>query len=553
MDTMLNQSSATNININSDVPVKDSVKLLHEAFKEQLKLIESNSGCLYKNDTDRLNQVRISYYEAEYIVLENEFIEIIQNIKSDDSDITDNVTDNNQSLNYDYFDVPSVEMGNLLLIICSFLESIVADMDLTLDLYYCYPNYINIEQYCGNRLKKKQNTSDSDSDNILKQALDKVLSYLKINNFYDLYHTLIHPLPSSLKKQQNNQQNKLDNSHYNTQKKRMPSDNITRNHKNSKKVSTTTTTTRQAHRHFDYDCLAHLQHRLGISDKKLSLLKEYLPEAIQNDETLQFPLKNAHLYQNKTIRPQCRPQWCEAYQGTKHYRLDSLNLGTARTALQALGAFYLLCLYAKNLVETIICNDLSKKPASMAPKASETSAAPDNITDKFHKMTIHSNLFAPYIASPKIIDIPENIDSLDNSLFSNEQELRQAVFIIRDPLTTELNSIGGIDAFAVSEKTEYKNEFVEILKLLPDHLTMQRELFTPQIILNIYYRYEYIINYDSVKSIYPKIISSEVKNTQVQSHYRDYDRVLSRTKKTSDDIYKYQMLQEKLKASGLWQ
>ena len=531
MDTMLNnQNPATDINSG------EPVKLLHEALKEQLKLIKSSPDYLYKNNKDGLNQVRINYYEAEYVVLENEFIEIIQNIKRDNSDNSD-ITGNNQSLDCNYFDVPSVEMGNLLLIICSFLESIVADMDLTLDLYYFYPNYINMEQYCnnsGNRLKKKQN---------LRETIDKFLSYLKINNFYDLHHTF-EPLPSSKQQQQqqqHNQQNKLDPSR-NTKKKRISGDNIIRNQKNSKKVSTTTTT-RQAHRHFDYDCLAHLHHRLGISDKKLSLRLEYLPEAIQNDETLQFPLRNAHQY--KTIA--MRPQWCEAYQGTKHYRLDSLNLGTARTSLQALGAFYLLCLYAKNLVETIICNDLFKKPASEVSKASKASV-PYNITDKLHKMTIHSNLFAPYIASPKIKDIPENIDSLDNSLFSNQQELRQAVFIIRDPLTTELNSIDGIDAFAVSEETKYKNEFVEILKLSPEHSQMQSELFTPQITLNIYYRYEYIINYDLIKNIIPS--EGKVKNKkQVQSQYRDCAGVISQT---SDDIYKYQMLQEKLKASGLW-
>ena len=79
-------------------------------------------------------------------------------------------------------------------------------------------------------------------------------------------------------------------------------------------------------------------------------------------------------------------------------------------------------------------------------------------------MTICSDLFAPYIAYPKISDIPENIDFLDNSSFFNQEELRQAIFILQDPLQTELNLID--NDLAVLENTKHNDVLVDILKLI---------------------------------------------------------------------------------------
>lgn len=493
---MLNQNLTTTIITTTS---EDPVKLLHQAFEAQL-----HSNCL-RQDVDILNRVRIRYYEMEYIVLEKEFIEIAQNIKCA----------NTTTMNYNYLDEPSVEMGNLLLITCSFIESIAADMDLTLDSIYSPVTYIS--------------TGNSEHD----ELLEKYLYSLEIHNFYEINHILLFP-----HKNQHNQQNHPTTKQPNTQPKRKPSDNIIKpqNCQDSKNVSTTTTTkTKQEYRHFDYDCLSHLHHRLGISDKKLYIKLEYLPKEIQHNEELQFPLRNAHKYY-------LRPQWCKAYQSTKHYRLNNLHLGTGKTVLQALGAFYLLCLYAKNILDAIVQNDLLKNNKSMTKNIS------DNITDQLQKMTIHSSLFAPYIACPKIEDIPKNIDLLDNSLFSNQQELRQAVFILRDP-KTDLNSI---DRFVMSEDmTENKDELVEILELT-DYSLIKRELFSPLLTLNTFYRYEYIISYNSIKNII-STKTTKSRNSNKNQKYNENYHVYSTCKETSDDIYDYQKLQEKLKELGLWQ
>ena len=591
-DTMLNQNLTT-----TTTTSEDPVKLLHQAFEAQL-----HSNCL-RQDVDILNRVRIRYYETEYIVLEKEFIEIAQNIKCA----------NTTTMNYNYLDEPSVEMGNLLLITCSFIESIAADMDLTLDSIYSPVTYIS--------------TGNSEHD----ELLEKYLYSLEIHNFYEINHILLFP-----HKNQHNQQNHPTTKQPNTQPKRKPSDNIIKpqNCQDSKNVSTTTTTTKtkQEYRHFDYDCLAHLHHRLGVTNKRLYLKLKYLPEAIQHDEKLQFPLRNSHKYISKFLEQQysdlsahtClteRPQWCKAYQGTKHYRLENLALGTGKASLQALGALYLLCLYAKNLVDAILKAGLRNKEATASSEttaitvssettvsssfsettaitvssetivsssfsettattvssetivsssfsettattmsskttaSSATSATPatNNIKHQLQKMTIRSNLFAPYIAYPKIKDIPENIDSLNNSSFSNQEELRQAVFILQDPLKKELNLID--DDFAVFENTEHNDALVDILKLINEPSLLDSEILTPKLILNTKYHYKYTARCNLIKNIpsNKKTKHSGNKGNKGNKDQKFNFNVLSRTQEISDDIYDYKELKEKLKESGLWQ
>ena len=396
---------------------------------------------------------------------------------------------------------------------------------------------------------------------------------------------------------------------------------------------------------------------------------KYLPEAIQHDEKLQFPLRNSHKYisrfldqhNNNNLSDRTylkeRPQWCKAYQGTKHYRLENLALGTGKASLQALGALYLLCLYAKNLLDTILREGLRNDAttASSATTAtavtavtSETNAtaetnanaattvttattatavtnanaattvttataattvttattatavtnanaattattattvttvttaitataattvtsetavtnanaattatavtnvssetpATNNIKHQLQNMTIRSDLFAPYVAYPKISDIPENIDFLDNSSFFNQEELRQAVFILQDPLQTELNLID--DELAVLENTEHNDVLVDILKLINEPSLLDSEILSPKVILNTKYRYKYTVR------------CNLIKNTPSNKHRGNKDQkfnfaVSPRTQEISDDIYDYKKLKEKLKESGLWQ
>lgn len=517
-DTMSNQNLTT-----TTTTSEDPVKLSHQAFEALL-----HSNCL-RQDVDILDQVRISCYEKEYIVLEKEFIKIAQSIKCA----------NSTTMNDNYLDTPSVEMGNLLLITCSFIESIAADMDLTLDSIYSHLTYISIS------------TGNSKRDELLEDYLNS----LEVHSFYEINHILLFP--------HKNQYTTTQQS--NTQPKRKSSDNIEPyNCQDSKNASTTTTTitTKQEHRQFDYDCLAHLHHRLGITDKRLCLKLKYLPEAIQHDKKLQFPLRNSHKYISRFLEQQNndladrtylkeRPQWCKAYQGTKHYRLENLALGTGKASLQALGALYLLCLYAKNLVDTILREGLRNDATAATAATAVSSATPatNNIKHQLQNMTICSDLFAPYIAYPKISDIPENIDFLDNSSFFNQEELRQAIFILQDPLQTELNLID--NDLAVLENTKHNDVLVDILKLINEPSSLDSEILTPKLILNTKYHYKYTVRCN-------KNTSSNKSSNKKTKHCGNKDQkfnfaVSPRTQEISDDIYDYKKLKEKLKESGLWQ
>ena len=159
-------------------------------------------------------------------------------------------------------------------------------------------------------------------------------------------------------------------------------------------------------------------------------------------------------------------------------------------------------------------------------------------------MTICSDLFAPYIAYPKISDIPENIDSLDNSSFFNQEELRQAVFILQDPLQTELNLID--NDLAVLENTEHDDVLVDILKRINEPSLLDCEILTPKLILNTKYRYKYTVRYN-------KNTPSNKKTKHSGNKDQKFNFAVSpRTREISDDIYDYKKLKEKLKESGLW-
>lgn len=118
--------------------------------------------------------------------------------------------------------------------------------------------------------------------------------------------------------------------------------------------------------HFDYEALRFLDMAFGLTYKSINISTVLV--MLRDDKRTITPLRNASLSIRKTDKDKIplfdnnntRPMWCEAYQRCKHNRSSvasaDKSLFTARNLVEALGAFYILCVYADTIYKSKVEN-----------------------------------------------------------------------------------------------------------------------------------------------------------------------------------------------------
>lgn len=364
-----------------------------------------------------------------------------------------------------YLETPVRRLSSLLNDICSVIESISKDINFYLDQQFNPEFYINKNQY----------TSDT--------------NILRVRDFYSLIHNYLgHP-----------NRNIPAPSNFNTGNRTPLINNIGVSTPVSDNNQLTQKQVKETRMHYDFDYLAHIDFRLGTSSKKVQIRTDVIPINLDDYSWIQYPLKNAHLSDNNLPKGEKRPEWCKVYQGTKHALADNFQECKGSVILQALGALYILCIFAKYLPETKIPD---------YPEAPEIGSYP------LEDFSNGSLLFKPTITRTTFSDLSTKID---NHKIFEYKKLSENMFIIKDSeIYFDIMLDNGLsDNQQLADQLKKQHIIIDLLRNLP--LPELESKLQQKVVLNTYCHY---------------------KITNIQRQRNNKQRV-------TDNIYDYRKLNKK--------
>ena len=396
-----------------------------------------------------LDRSRIDHYFTDFLIFEQTFIMWVLSISPF------------WKLDQNYLEISVRRLPSLLNDICSLIESLAKDINYYLDRQFNPAFYIN---------KKQMNGAD-----------------YRLHNFHYLANNY-------LKTKTKKHYNIPAPNNFNNDSKR----NIRIPKVNNIGISDPTSDERliarqqqqqqlnETRMHYDFDYLAHIDFRLGTSSKKVQLRTDILPIDLEKYSWILYPLKNAHLPESSLDKGESRPKWCTVYQGTKHALADRYQECNGLVVLQALGALYILCIFAKYLPET-------KMPEY--PDAPEVGSFP------LEDLTQGSFLFKPTITRTTFINFSNN---LSNQNLVEHKYLPEAMFIIKD--SEEYFDIMLNNQFLnnqqLADQLKEQHRIVELLSKLPSSV-FNGSILQPKVVLNTYCHYEIIKNQTNNRKVEP--------------------------------------------------
>lgn len=240
-----------------------------------------------------------------------------------------------------------------------------------------------------------------------------------------------------------------------------------------------------------YYGLALINNKLHLSERKIKINTDVVPIEYQKSYLTQ-PLKYAHLTkkqldaylkeerENKEKEENGNNQnnneddeayssrWYMKYNKIKHDRFQSLKDSTCLLALQILGAFYLLLVYARYLPNT-----LPKMPFE----------APVIGTFPLEEIKVKSLLFSPTIAR---FGIKRFHGTLSNAILENREQFSTSMFLIRESENLfQLMRKACVRDNKHIEKTLTNNGLIRFLNSLQPELLKDINLQS-SVILNVY-------------------------------------------------------------------
>lgn len=350
-------------------------------------------------------------------------------------------------LNPKYLETPVRRLPSLLNDICSVIESISKDINFYLDKQFDPEFYVDKEQ-------------------IRKDA-----RIFQVQNYYSLTHDYLKNNSSNIPAL-NNFNNELNNSN----KTRLLINNIGISTSDYNRNITNPTPYKQVKEnrmHYDFDYLAHIDFRLGISDKKVQLRTDIIPIDLAEYPFIQYPLKHAHESESYLAKGERRPTWCTVYQGTKHALADHYQECNGLVVLEALGALYILCMFAKYLPKTKMLK---------SPDAPEIGSFP------LEDLSNGSLLFKPTITHTTFHDLSKN---LNNKNLVEYKTLPESMFIIKNSesyFKIMLNK-QFTNNQQLAEQFKTQQGIVDLLSSLPSSVFEESGL-QPKVVLNTYCHYK---------------------------------------------------------------
>lgn len=231
-----------------------------------------------------------------------------------------------------------------------------------------------------------------------------------------------------------------------------------------------------------YYGLALINNKLHLSERKIKINTDVIPIEYQKSYLTQ-PLKYAHLTteqldaylkeerengNNQNNDEAYSSRWYKKYNKIKHDRFQSLKDSTCLLALQILGAFYLLLVYARYLPNT-----LPKMPFE----------APAIGTFPLEEIKVKSLLFSPTIAR---FGIKRFSGTLSNAILEDREQFSTSMFLIRESENLfQLMRKASLRDNKHIKKTLTNNGLIRFLNSLQPELLKEIDL-QPSIILNVY-------------------------------------------------------------------
>ncbi|HIX57129.1 MAG TPA: hypothetical protein H9850_06625 [Candidatus Anaerobiospirillum pullistercoris] len=345
-------------------------------------------------------------------------------------------------------ETPVGRLPSLLNTICSVIESISRDINFYLDKQFNPAFYINKKQIDSNDVR-------------LFQARD----------FYSFTHDYL--------RNNNNNIPALNNFSSELNDNKLLVNNLDVNTSTNSEGITNQVfcgQVKESRMHYDFDYLAHIDFRLGVSSKKIQLRTDIIPIDLTKYPSIQTPLKHAHESEYslaKKGKGEHRPMWCKVYQYTKHALADHYQECNGLVVLEALGALYILCMFAKYLPKT---------------KMTESPDAPIVGSYPLEDLSNRSLLFKPTMTRTTFRNLAND---LSNQNLVEFNKLSETMFIIKDSekyFDIMLNNqLSNNQQLADQLKTQHG--IVDLLSNLPSSVFEESGL-QPTVVLNTYCHYE---------------------------------------------------------------